>query len=274
MIYSRKNILLLVSALIGVPFSAHAIPLATVNGTEISLETFNQKYEESKKFFHFGAPTKKAVLDDMIKRELAVQEARRMGLEKDPQVIDRINTVLYHSLLEKQLSKQVEKMDVSAEEAKSYYQENPEIRTSHIFVSAPNGASAADEAKAFEKMKQIQDKHLKPGKLSFAEVAQKYSEGSVAAMGGDLDFQTEDKLDPTYYRTAVKLGRPGAVSGIIRSAFGYHIIKLTAIHSWNEVNQGTIKRLVFEKKKKRLFDQYMATLQNKAKVTTKAELLK
>src|SRR5262245_59671809 len=109
-----------------------ATELAKINATTISLEDFNKKYRENLKFFQFKAPTKKGVLDDMIKRELGIQEARKMGLDKDPEVVDRMNTVLYHALLDKKLSKEFEAIHVSDDEAKDYYARNPELRTSHV----------------------------------------------------------------------------------------------------------------------------------------------
>src|SRR5689334_9211877 len=81
-----------------------ATELARVNGTVISLEDFNKKYRENLKFFQFKAPTRKSVLDDLIKRELGIQQAKKEGLDKDPEVIDRMNTVLYHALLDKNLT--------------------------------------------------------------------------------------------------------------------------------------------------------------------------
>ncbi|MEO7165231.1 MAG: SurA N-terminal domain-containing protein, partial [Bdellovibrionia bacterium] len=75
---------------------AHATELAKINGTTIVLEDFEKKYKDNLRFFPINAPTKKGVLDDLIKRELAIQEAKKEGLERDPEVRDRIDTLLYH----------------------------------------------------------------------------------------------------------------------------------------------------------------------------------
>ena len=77
-----------------------ATELARVNGTLITLEDFNKKYRENLKFFQFKTPTREGVLDDLVKRELGIQEAKKLGLDKDPEIVDRMYTVLYHSLLE------------------------------------------------------------------------------------------------------------------------------------------------------------------------------
>jgi peptidyl-prolyl cis-trans isomerase C len=134
-------------------------------------------------------------------------------------------------------------------------------------------ASAADEAKARERVTQIQNQHIKPGKMSFSEVAQRFSEGPSAPMGGDQDYQTRDKLDPDYYAAAVKLS-VGQVSPIVRSQFGFHIIKLTAVRSWEEVDKGYIKQLVVEQKRQEAFEEMVTGLRKKAKVVVNTALLK
>ncbi len=251
-----------------------ATELARVNGTVITLEDFNKKYKENLKFFQYKAPTKQAVLDDLIKRELGIQEARRLKLDKDPEVIERMNTVLYHAVLDKVLSKQFETISSTDAEAKAFYAKNPEVRTSHIFVAVRPEANQEEDKAAFQKIKKIQDEALKDGKMGFAEAAQRYSEGVAAPMGGDLDYQTRDKLDPTYYETALKLKSPGKVSGIIRSQFGYHIVKLTAIRSWEETDKAQVKRMLFDEKRSQIFEKYMAQLKKQYKVSVKPDLVK
>jgi peptidyl-prolyl cis-trans isomerase C/peptidyl-prolyl cis-trans isomerase D len=274
--FLSKTIIMAVFVSFGV-LGARAIQAATelarVNGTSITLEDFNKRYQESLKYFQFKAPSKKNVLDDIIKRELGIQEAKKLGLDRDPEVIDRMNTVLYQAFLDKKLSKQFDDIQVTDAEAKAFYSKYPEIRTSHIFIAVRPDASKQEVAKAYAKIKEIHDKYLAPGKMSFAEVAQHYSEGVAAPQGGDIDYQTREQLDPAYYDTAVKL-RMNKVSGIVRSQFGYHIIKLTGIKSWDEVDRPGVKRAVIDQRRKQIFESYMTQLRNHNKVTVHAELLR
>lgn len=264
----------LTSIVFAEPRAHAATELAKVNGTIITVEGFNKKFKDNQKFFQFKTPTKKSVLDELIKRELGIQEARKMGLDKDPDVVDRMNTVLYHALLEKKLSKDFEKIQVGDDEARDYYTKYPEIRTSHIFIAVKPDAKPVEEKAAFERIKRIQDEQLGNEKMSFAEAAQRFSEGVAAPMGGDIDYQTKEKLDPKYYETAVGLRTPGKVSGIIRSQFGYHIIKLTAIRSWEETDRAQVKRQLFDDKRNQVFEKYMSQLRSQAKVTVHTELIK
>lgn len=251
-----------------------ATEVARVNGKAISAEYFTRKYNESLQYFQHRRPSKKDVMDDLVKRELAIQEARKLKLDKDPDVIDRMETVLYHALVEKKLSSQFEKIHVTDKEAKDFYEKNPEIRTSHIFVALAQNASAKDIKEAEARLKEIRDKHLRSGKMGFAEAAQRFSEGMYAPMGGDLDYKTKDQLDPAYYQAAVALKRPGAMTDIVRSSAGLHLIKLTAIRPWVETDQPKVKRLVFEERRQEIFDRYMTSLKSGAKIQVNQAFLK
>jgi peptidyl-prolyl cis-trans isomerase C len=251
-----------------------ATELAKINGSIITLEEFNSKYQDNLRFFQLKPPSRKKVLDDLIQRELGVQEAKRQGLDRDPEVINRVNTVLYHALLEKTLAKELDAIHVTIEEAKSRYNQTPTLRSSHIFVAVKPNATPAEERLAFQKITKIQTDSLSKGKLSFSEVAQRYSEGPAAPMGGDLDFQNRNRLDPVFYETALHLGTPGKISGIVRSQFGYHIIQLTAIRPWEKADQAEAKRWVFEEKRAKIFEQFMTRLRNRSEIAIRPELLR
>jgi parvulin-like peptidyl-prolyl isomerase len=245
--------------------------LARVGEKTITLQEFNKKYSELAPFYQNKSPSKQTVLNDLIKRELGIQEAKKSGIEKDPQVIEKMNTVLYQSYLEKTLGSEFEKINPTTDELKSYYQANPEIRVSHIFVSVPSNASKETEAAALSKIKTIKDRELKSGK-SFAEIAQKFSEGVAAPLGGDIDYQTKDKLDPTFYAAAKSLS-VGSVSEVVRTSYGYHLIKLTAIRPWSDVNRQVIRQVYVNEKKQTLFEDHMKKVWDKSKVTINNALL-
>ena len=250
-----------------------ATELAKINGTVISLEDFEKKYKENLRFFRYKAPTRKNVLDDLVKRELGIQEARKLGLDKDPEIKERIDTVLYHSLLDRKLASKFDAIQVSDKDLESYYDKNPEIRTSHVFVHVRIDANKAQEKAALEKIKAA-EAALKKGDKSFAEIARSMSEGVAAANGGDIDFQTKDKLDPTYYQTAVDLKKVGAVSSIVRTQFGFHIIKLTAIKEFKDIDRGYYKRMIFDERRGEIFEAFMADLKQKYNISVNYNLLK
>jgi parvulin-like peptidyl-prolyl isomerase len=246
--------------------------VAKVGDKTITAKEFHEKYSASKKFFKFRESTKENVLDDIIKLEVGLLEAKKLGLEKDPIIMDQIKQVLYQGLIDKQLGSKFKALDVTDAEAKKYYAENPEVRTSQIQVSVRTDASSADDAKALAKIKEI-EKKVKENVLTFTEIATQYSEGVGTQTGGDMGWQSKDKLDPVYYNTAKKM-KQGEVSNIIRSQFGYHIVKLTDVKKYEESNIADTKRNVFDEKRVKLFNEYMDSLKKKYKVTINKSALK
>ncbi|MBN21595.1 MAG: hypothetical protein CL678_09945 [Bdellovibrionaceae bacterium] len=250
-------------------------PLAVVNGKSLSVEDFNEKYKQNKMFYQFRMPTKDEVLKDWVTRQVALSQAKKEKLDQNQAIQEQMDTVLYRAFIQKKLGSQFDKIFINTEDAKKWYEKNPEIRTRHIFIRAPLGSSQKQIAEAQKKIQEINKIRIKnKEKSTFAEIAQKYSEGMAAQMGGDIGYQTKDQLDPDYYRAAIALKTPGKVSSVIRSAHGFHIIQLTGVKKWEETDQPKVKKILFEREKKKLFDQYMKKLESQAKIKINRNLLK
>jgi peptidyl-prolyl cis-trans isomerase SurA len=102
-----------------------------------------------------------------------------------------------------------------------------EIRASHIMVRFHAQLPSPDDTlKAYAKIKALQDSLRAVG--DFAELAKAHSEdkGSAAA-GGDLGFIERRRAVQPFDEAAFSLA-VGQVSGIVRTPFGYHLIKVTA----------------------------------------------
>jgi hypothetical protein len=93
--------------------------VATVGNKKITLEEFNRKYKEVTSQVLVNAPSKKVFLEDLIRYEVGVQEAKKRGLEKDPVVQDRMNQELYKGLLEKELGAKVQENKVADSEMRA-----------------------------------------------------------------------------------------------------------------------------------------------------------
>jgi peptidyl-prolyl cis-trans isomerase SurA len=102
-----------------------------------------------------------------------------------------------------------------------------EVKASHIMVRFHAQTPSPDDTlKAYAKIKSLQDSLRARG--DFAELAKAHSEdaGSAAA-GGDLGFIERRRAVQPFDEAAFSLG-VGQVSGIVRTPFGYHLIKVTA----------------------------------------------
>ncbi|MBW1659786.1 MAG: SurA N-terminal domain-containing protein [Deltaproteobacteria bacterium] len=123
-----------------------------------------------------------------------------------------------------------DKVKVSEEEVKKYYETFQEayrvperIRARHIlFKVSPNA-----KKEEVEKVKSEAEKVLKLAKSGedFAKLAEKYSQGPTAKKGGDLGYFTRGMMVKPFEEAAFAL-KKGEISGLVRTSFGFHIIKL------------------------------------------------
>ncbi len=121
---------------------------------------------------------------------------------------------------------------LSEDDLKTYYRENltqysskEERRVSHILVASPEDSTAVDRAAARAKADRLLvDVRKTP--QSFSEIAKVSSEDSgSASAGGDLGFISRGSMVKPFEDVAFRL-EEGAISDVIETGFGYHIVKL------------------------------------------------
>jgi peptidyl-prolyl cis-trans isomerase D len=101
------------------------------------------------------------------------------------------------------------------------YSTPEQVRASHILLKTAGKKENEVKAKAEQILKE-----LKAG-ADFAALAKKYSEDEASAkLGGDVDFFSKGKMDPAFEDAAFKLN-PGELSDVVKSQYGFHIIKVT-----------------------------------------------
>src|SRR5579859_2796714 len=157
------------------------------------------------------------LLDQLIDGRALVVEARKTGLDKDPDVQRQIEAAEDRTLQTAMLSKQVGPSITDAALHAKYDKEvagqpgEEEVHTKHILVDNE------DQAK-----KIIAD--LKGG-ADFAALAKQYSKDpSGAQQGGDLGFFKKDEMVPAFADAAFAL-QPGQISQTpVHTQFGWHVI--------------------------------------------------
>jgi peptidyl-prolyl cis-trans isomerase SurA len=106
-----------------------------------------------------------------------------------------------------------------------------EYRLAHILVVVPEQASAeqieAKRRRAEEALKNVRDG------ADFGQVAAGFSDASDALSGGNLGWRPGGRL-PTVFAETVRGMKAGDVSPVLRSAAGFHIVKLIERRSHNE----------------------------------------
>ncbi len=124
---------------------------------------------------------------------------------------------------------------INPDELKSYYEQNAvrlsgqeERRASHILLSAPKAAPAADRQKARAKVEELLVA-VRKNPDSFADVARKNSQDTgSAANGGDLGLFARGAMVKPFEDAAFSM-KKGDISDIVESDFGFHIIQLTEV---------------------------------------------
>ncbi len=144
---------------------------------------------------------------------------------------------------------------------------------SHILAAFRDTTGNVDTSRAYTKILDIK-KHLDAGE-DFGEVAQKYSDDKWSAKNkGELGSFTRGRMVPEFEEAAWKL-KPGEVSPIVKSQFGYHIIKLKSIESNPEFQQARdeLKETYKRVKYKFEYDQLIEKLKSEKNYKANGEVI-
>jgi len=143
------------------------------------------------------------------------------------------------------------------------YQTPEQIRASHILIST----EGKDEAAARKQAEDLLAK-VKAGE-DFAALAKAHSDDAgTKANGGDLDYFGHGRMVPEFENVAFAM-QPGQVSDVVKTQFGFHIIKLTdkkpgTTRSLDEVKSQITEQLKFRRAQEGVEAQARA-LQSKIK---------
>jgi peptidyl-prolyl cis-trans isomerase D len=164
---------------------------------------------------------------------------------------------------------------VTPTEVQSYYNGNitqyqtPEqVRASHILLNTAGKDEAAVRKQAEDILQQV-----KAG-ADFAELAKKYSEDEGSKPnGGDLDYFSRGRMVPEFEAAAFAL-EVGQVSDIVKSQFGFHIIKVVDKKPAVTRSLDEVRPQIEEQLKRQRADQQIATRATElaAGISTSADL--
>ena len=148
---------------------------------------------------------------------------------------------------------------VTEQDAQDYYDQHQDLfqrperrQVAHILI--PFGK---DEKAAEQKAEAVLAK-AKAGD-DFAALAKADSSDTFSAKkGGELDWFEKGVMDPAFEKAAFALAKAGDLSAVVKSPFGFHIIKLLAVEPaktkpFVDVMSDTIARLQSEKAKEQFF---------------------
>jgi peptidyl-prolyl cis-trans isomerase SurA len=110
-----------------------------------------------------------------------------------------------------------------------------ELNIAQILVRVPENASAQQIAERKKRAEQAIDQ-LKSG-IDFAKVAASFSDAGDALKGGELGWRSTSRLPQLFLDATEKLGE-GEIAPLVRSANGFHVLKLVGRRSASAVKAG------------------------------------
>jgi len=244
------------------------------------------------------------VLENLIARELLYQDSQKRGIKISEEEVNKqlvslkgqfpneaeFNNALNRmNLTEASIKEKLErdlalkkliedelapKVTVSDSDIRAFYDNNPEtfkqperVKASHILIKVDPQADASQKAEAQKKIDLVQAKLLKGE--DFGALAKEYSEGPTGPKGGDLGYFTRGQMVKPFEEAAFAM-KPGEVSGMVETRFGYHLIKVTDKTPEGTISYDDVKERLGEFLKQQKIQEeinvYVKKLEEKAKI--------
>jgi len=222
---TRLAALLLSASLISAPVLAADAgkgggkPVATVNGQPISSHVYDAFAAEQKAQ---GAPDspelQAAVKEELVRREILAQEAKKKGLDKNPNIQGQIELAKQAVLIRAFLSEHVKANPISEAQLKAEYDViknnlgSTEYKSRHILVEKEEDAKAI-----IAKL----DKGEK-----FSELAKQFKDPGSKDNGGELGWSSPKSYVKPFADALQELKKGEVTKEPVKTEFGYHVIQL------------------------------------------------
>jgi len=267
----------ILSALLITSSIATAQTLVTVNGSAITQNDVDSALMQATQGRFNQVPADKQaefrqqVLQQLIGKELVYGDAKKTGVlnsqefkDEFKKVKERIKKELAIQVWQKQ---QLDKLKVSEQELKNYYNSNKEefnerasVHARHILVK-----TEAEAKQIILELKPLSGKLLKD---KFIELAKEKSTGPSGPKGGDLGYFAKGQMVPAFDATVFDMKKGSITLTPVKTQFGYHIIyledkKAGAMKKFDEVKSFIEQRLKLEKFKE-VMKTKMEALQKQA----------
>ena len=248
----------------------NSMVLAVVNNEKITSMMLDEKIDDLPEYYQSAAAQHKdEILNDLIVEKLLFEEAKKRKLHKDDDVRSLVEKAVQKILIAKLLEIETSPRKIfSDEDIQNHYNLNKEqyliperYKASHILLSTEEEANNILV-------------ELNAGG-DFAQLAKKYSKDLTKDRGGDLGYFQKGQMIPEFEKVCFELS-PGEISGIVKTRFGYHIIKLTdkkpAEYKPLDGVKENIANALADQEKQKQFHDFVAGLKDKADIQIKEKL--
>ena len=219
-----------------------------------------------------------AAVEEIRRRNNVSPEEMAQALAKEGLTLETLKKQIEIKLQRMRLIQWAIKVDPKTGEKqfRDFYQRNIEryrgaesYRAAHILFVIPKEATS-EAIREIRKKSQLTLEKIKGG-ADFSEMALLYSDDVSAKDGGDLGYFKRGDLLPAFEKEAFRL-QVGEVSGLVRTEFGFHIIKLTdhksGVLPFEEVRE-KVQADYYDTEMETALKKYLTTLREKAIIEIK-----
>lgn len=220
-----------------------------------------------------------STLEEIKRQNGSNQEELEIALAKEGLTLEAFKQQIEKRLLRSRLISWSVKVEQKAGEKEllDFYQKHVDryqirltYRPGHILFIVPKEATSEQTGEVRRKCQQVLEK-IRKGE-NFGEMAILYSEDASSKDRGDLGYFKQGELLPAFEREAIRL-KVGEVSGIVRTQFGFHIIKLLDRKGGGPAPYEEVKEKVqadyYEKEMEKAFREFLSKLKEKSLIEMK-----
>lgn len=262
MTFKPARLLVALLAIATLPALTNAQNLAVVNGKAIPsarADLFVKNIVTQSQGQQKDSPElREKIKEELISREVLMQEADKLGLGTRPEVKNEIEIARQSIVIRALVADYVKKHPVSDAETKAEYDKfkaqagDKEYHARHILVEKE------DEAKTLiAKLK---------GGAKFEELAKQSKDTGSAANGGDLDWMSPAQFVKPFSDAMVALKKGEMTDTPVQTQFGFHVIKLDDVRAAKVPSFDELKAKIAESVQQKKLQAYQEELRKKAKV--------
>ena len=179
------------------------------------------------------------ILEQLIAKKLFLMDAQKNLMEREPEFKEQMKKVKEELLTNYAVQKAVEKVKVTEEELKKFYDEHPDqfeggitYNASHILVDSEDFA------------KELAEK-INAGEVTFEAAAEAHSTCPSGKAGGELGDFGAGQMVPEFENACNDM-EVGTVSAPVKTQFGYHLIKLNKREMGEKIKFDEVKQDIYQ----------------------------
>jgi peptidyl-prolyl cis-trans isomerase C len=198
------------------------------------------------------------VKEELINREILIQEADKLGLGNNPDVKSQLDIARQSIVIRALVADYLKKHPVTDAEVKAEYDKfkaqagDKEYRARHILVDKEE-----DAKNIIAKLK---------GGAKFEDLAKQSKDPGSAANGGDLDWASPASYVKPFSDAMIGLQKGQITETPVKTQFGYHVIKLEDVRAAKIPAMEEVKPQIAESLQQKKLQAYQEDLRKKAKI--------